>query len=134
MVDILSIKWIFKCEKVPFSFISDLSQCIFINPNHNFLLGIDNLINMPNNMIKNNTTGIYNGISIKDAKIMIKCNYLGKKIGFNSSIIDLLNSSSCVVNGIRNSTIDEQKGEDDDKNNYRKRQAINKKNKLKINK
>ena len=130
MVDILSIKWIFKCEKVPFSFISDLSQCIFINPIHNFLLGIGNLINMPNNMIKNNTTGMYNGISIEDAKIMIKCNYLGKKIGFNSSIIDLLNSSSCVVNGVKNSNIDEQKSDDDDKNNNKKKQAINKKNKL----
>ena len=130
MVDILSIKWICKCEKVPFSFISDLSQCIFINPIHNFLLGIGNLINMPNNMIKNNTTGMYNGISIEDAKIMIKCNYLGKKIGFNSSIIDLLNSSSCVVNGINNSNFDEQKSDDDDKNNNKKKQAINKKNKL----
>lgn len=130
MVDILSIKWIFKCEKVPLSFISDLSQCIFINPIHNFLLGIGNLINNPNNMIKNNTTGMYNGISIEDAKIMIKCNYLGKKVGFNSSIIDLLNSSSCVVNGVKNSNIDEQRSEDDDKNNNKKKQAINKKNKL----
>jgi hypothetical protein len=130
MVDILSIKWLAKCEKVPSSYVSELSQCIFINPIHNFLLGIGNLINIPNNMIKNNTTGMYNGISIEDAKIMIKCNYLGKKIGFNSSIIDLLNSSSCVVNGIKNSNFDEQKSDDDDKNNNKKKQVINKKNKL----
>lgn len=130
MVDILSIKWVFKCEKIPSSFVSDLSQCIFINPIHNFLLGIGNLINIPNNITKNNTTGMYNGISIEDAKIMIKCNYLGKKIGFSSSIIDLLNTSSSVVNGIKNNNIDEQTNEEDGKINNKKKQAMNKKNKL----
>ena len=130
MVDILSIKWVFKCEKIPSSFVSDLSQCIFINPIHNFLLGIGNLINLPNNITKNNTTGMYNGISIEDAKIMIKCNYLGKKIGFSSSIIDLLNTSSSVVNGIKNNNIDEQTNEEDGKINNKKKQAMNKKNKL----
>ena len=130
MVDILSIKWIFKCEKVPSSFISDLSQCIFINPVHNFLLGIGNLIHIPNNLMKNNTTGVYNGISIDDAKIMIKCNYLGKKIGFTSSIIDLLSSSSSVVNGIKTSNIDEHINEEEGKNHHKKKQAMNKKNKF----
>ena len=77
------IKWLTKCEKVPSSFVSELSQCIFINPIHNFLLGIGNLINIPNNITKNNSTGMYNGISIEDAKIMVKCNYLGKKVGFS---------------------------------------------------
>ena len=28
MVDILSIKWVFKCEKINNSFVADLSQCI----------------------------------------------------------------------------------------------------------
>ena len=129
MVDILSIKWLIKCERIPSDYVSDLAQCIFINPIHNFLLGIGNLINIPNNIIKNSTTGMYNGISIEDAKIMIKCNYLGKKIGFSSSIIDLLNTSSCVVNGIKNNITDEQDNEDEGKNN-KKKQAINKKNKI----
>ena len=115
MVDILSIKWLAKCEKVPSSYVSELSQCIFINPIHNFLLGIGNLINIPNNIIKNNSTGMYNGISIEDAKIMVKCNYLGKKVGFSSSIIDLLNNSSCVVNGIKNNNTDEQINDEDGK-------------------
>ena len=125
MVDILSIKWVFKCEKLPNNYIADLSQCIFINPIHNFLLGIGNLINIPNNLLKNSSTGLYNGISIDDAKLMIKCNYLGKKVGFSSSIIDLLNTSSSVVNGIR-STI-EKSSEEDEENKAKKKQQINKK-------
>ena len=129
MVDILSIKWVAKCEKIPNFYVSELSQCIFINPIHNFLLGIGNLINIPNNIMKNNSTGMYNGISIEDAKIMIKCNFLGKKVGFSSSIIDLLNSSSCVVNGVKSSIKDEQI-DDEEKNNNKKKQALNKKNKL----
>ena len=130
MVDILSIKWIAKCEKIPNAYVSELSQCIFINPIHNFLLGIGNLINIPSNLMKNNNTGIYNGISIDDAKIMVKCNYLGKKIGFNSSIIDLLNTSSSVVNGIKNNLTDEQINDEEGKNNNKKKPMINKKNKL----
>ena len=130
MVDILSIKWLAKCEKVPSSYVSELSQCIFINPIHNFLLGIGNLINIPNNIIKNNSTGMYNGISIEDAKIMVKCNYLGKKVGFSSSIIDLLNNSSCVVNGIKNNSTDEQINDEEGKINKKKSQVMNKKNKL----
>ena len=130
MVDILSIKWLAKCEKVPSSYVSELSQCIFINPIHNFLLGIGNLINIPNNIIKNNSTGMYNGISIEDAKIMVKCNYLGKKVGFSSSIIDLLNNSSCVVNGIKNNNTDEQINDEDGKIIKKKSQVMNKKNKL----
>jgi hypothetical protein len=130
MVDILSIKWIFKCKKIPSSFVSDLSQYIFINPIHNFLLGIGNLINIPNNLMKSNITGMYNGISIEDAKIMIKCNYLGKKIGFSSSIIELLNNSSSVVNGIKNNNTDDHNNEEDGKNNNKKKQVMNKKNKL----
>ena len=131
MVDILSIKWLIKCEKIPISFVGEIAQSIFINPIHNFLLGIGNLINIPNNIIKNVNTGMYNGISIDDAKIMIKCNYLGKKIGFSSSIIDLLKSSSCVVNCTKNYNIDEQINEEDGKNNInKKKQVINKKNKL----
>lgn len=130
MVDILSIKWVFKCEKIPPSFVSDLSQCIFINPIHNFLLGIGNLINIPNNIMKNSNTGMYNGISIEDARIMIKCNYLGKKIGFSSSIIDLLSNSSSVVNGIKSNNIDEHIQEEDGKNNNKKKQVMNKKNKI----
>ena len=130
MVDILSIKWLAKCEKVPSSYVSELSQCIFINPIHNFLLGIGNLINIPNNITKNNSTGMYNGISIEDAKIMVKCNYLGKKVGFSSSIIDLLNNSSCVVNGIKNNNTDEQINDEDGKIIKKKSQVMNKKNKL----
>ena len=130
MVDILSIKWLAKCEKVPSNYVSELSQCIFINPIHNLLLGIGNLINIPNNIMKNNSTGMYNGISIEDAKIMVKCNYLGKKIGFSSSIIDLLNNSSCVVNGIKNNSIDEQINDEEGKINKKKSQVMNKKNKL----
>ena len=130
MVDILSIKWLAKCEKVPSSYVSELSQCIFINPIHNFLLGIGNLINIPNNIIKNNSTGMYNGISIEDAKIMVKCNYLGKKVGFSSSIIDLLNNSSCVVNGIKNNNTDEQINDEDGKIIKKKSQVMNKKSKL----
>jgi hypothetical protein len=130
MVDILSIKWIAKCEKVPFIFVNELAQCIFINPIHNFLLGIGNLINIPNNLMKNSNTGMYNGISIEDAKIMIKCNYLGKKIGFSPSVIDLLNNSSSVVNGVKNTLINEQNDDEESKNNIKKKQQMNKKNKL----
>ena len=130
MVDILSIKWIAKCEKVPFIFVNELAQCIFINPIHNFLLGIGNLINIPNNLMKNSNTGMYNGISIEDAKIMIKCNYLGKKIGFSPSVIDLLNNSSSVVNGVKNTLINEQNDDEESKNNNKKKQQMNKKNKL----
>ena len=61
---------------------------------------------------------------------MVKCNYLGKKIGFNSSIIDLLNTSSSVVNGIKNNLIDEQINDEEGKNNNKKKPMINKKNKL----
>ena len=125
MVDILSIKWVLKCEKIQKNYVGDLSQCIFINPIHNFLLSIGNLINIPNNLIKNSSTGLYNGISIDDAKLMIKCNYLGKKVGFNTSIIDLLNTSSYVVNGIRTS-MDKSSDEEDD-NKAKKKQQINKK-------
>ena len=130
MVDILSIKWIAKCEKVPFILVNELAQCIFINPIHNFLLGIGNLINIPNNLMKNSNTGMYNGISIEDAKIMIKCNYLGKKIGFSPSVIDLLNNSSSVVNGVKNTLINEQNDDEESKNNNKKKQQMNKKNKL----
>jgi len=130
MVDILSIKWIFKCEKIPSSFVSELAQCIFINPIHNFILGIGNLINIPNNLMKNSNTGMYNGISIEDAKIMIRCNYLGKKIGFSPSVIDLLSSSSCIVNGIKINNIDEQSNKEDAKKLNQKKRAINKKNQM----
>ena len=105
MADILSINWIAKCEKIPLIFVNELAQCIFINPIHDFLLGIDNLINIPNNLMKNRNTGMCNGISIEDAKIMIKCNYLGKKIDFSPSIIDLLNNSSSLANWIKNTII-----------------------------
>jgi len=126
MVDILSIKWVFKCEKLQNCFVGELSQCIFINPIHNFLLSIGNLITIPNNLMKNSSTGLYNGISIDDAKLMIKCNYLGKKVGFNTSIIDLLNTSSYVVNGVR-SSIDRNNEENEDENKGKKKQQINKK-------
>ena len=92
MVDILSIKWVIKCEK-----------------------------------INNNITGLYNGISIDDAKLMIKCNYLGKKVGFSSSIIDLLSASSHIVNGIKTSLNEKQDDEDDEKK--AKKKLMNKKNK-----
>ena len=127
MVDILSIKWVIKCEKINNNYVPDLSQCIFINPVHNFLLGIGNLITIPNNLLKNNTTGLYNGISIDDAKLMIKCNYLGKKVGFSSSIIDLLSTSSHIVNGIKTSSYEKIDDEDDEKK--AKKKQINKKNK-----
>jgi hypothetical protein len=127
MVDILSIKWVIKCEKINNNFVPDLSQCIFINPIHNFLLGIGNLITIPNNILKNSTTGLYNGISIDDAKIMIKCNYLGKKVGFSSSIIDLLSTSSQIVNGVRSTPYEKTADEDDEKK--AKKKQINKKNK-----
>jgi len=127
MVDILSIKWVIKCEKINNNFVPDLSQCIFINPIHNFLLGIGNLITIPNNILKNSTTGLYNGISIDDAKIMIKCNYLGKKVGFSSSIIDLLSTSSHIVNGVRSTPYEKTADEDDEKK--AKKKQINKKNK-----
>ena len=55
--------------------------------------------------MKNRNTGMCNGISIEDAKIMIKCNYLGKKIDFSPSIIDLLNNSSSLANWIKNTII-----------------------------
>ena len=111
------IKWLTKCEKVPSSFVSELSQCIFINPiqKKNFLLGIGKIINILNNIINNNSTGMYNGISIEDEKIMVKCNYLGKKVGFSSSILDLSNNSSSVVNGIKNNRADEQINDEDGK-------------------
>jgi len=126
-VDILSIKWVIKCEKINNNYVPDLSQCIFINPIHNFLLGIGNLITIPNNLLKNNITGLYNGISIDDAKLMIKCNYLGKKVGFSSSIIDLLSASSHIVNGIKTSLNEKQDDEDDEKK--AKKKLMNKKNK-----
>ena len=127
MVDILSIKWVIKCEKINNYYVPDLSQCIFINPIHNFLLGIGNLITIPNNLLKNNITGLYNGISIDDAKLMIKCNYLGKKVGFSSPIIDLLSASSHIVNGIKTSLNEKQDDEDDEKK--AKKKLMNKKNK-----
>ena len=128
MVDILSIKWVFKCDKINNNFVSDLSQCIFINPIHNFLLGIGNLINNPNNIIKNSTTGLFNGISIDDARLMVKCNYLGKKVGFTSSVIELLANSSYIVNGIKTSSYDKMNEEDEDKK-AKKKQQMNRKNK-----
>ena len=128
IVDILSIKWVLKCEKIPNNLVPNLSQSIFINPIHNFLLGIGNLINYQNAIIKNTSTGLYNGVSVDDAKIMVKCNYLGKKVGFTSSLIDLLSCSSYVVNGIKNSINDRINEEDEDKK-AKKKQQINKKNK-----
>ena len=128
IVDILSIKWVLKCEKIPNNLVPNLSQSIFINPIHNFLLGIGNLINYQNAIIKNTSTGLYNGISVDDVKIMVKCNYLGKKVGFTSSLIDLLSCSSYVVNGIKNSINDRINEEDEDKK-AKKKQQINKKNK-----
>ena len=101
MLNSLMIKWIFNCEKVPESIIENLSQSLFINPIHNCLLGLGNLINDPNKIIQNSSTGFSTGISINDALMMIKCNYLGKKVGFNSSIVNLLNCSSNVVNGYK---------------------------------
>ena len=127
MVDILSIKWVFKCEKIYKNFVGDLSQCIFINPIHNFLLGIGNLINIPNNLMKNSSTGLYNGISIDDAKIMVKCNYLGKKVGFTPSMIDLLSNSSYIVNGVKSTIVEKTNEDDGDKKS--KKQNMNKKNK-----
>ena len=128
IVDILSIKWVLKCEKLPNNLVPNLSQSIFINPIHNFLLGIGNLINYQNAIIKNTSTRLYNGVSVDDAKIMVKCNYLGKKVGFTSSLIDLLSCSSYVVNGIKNSINDRINEEDEDKK-AKKKQQINKKNK-----
>ena len=128
IVDILSIKWVLKCEKLPNNLVPNLSQSIFINPIHNFLLGIGNLINYQNAIIKNTSTGLYNGVSIDDAKIMVKCNYLGKKVGFTSSLIDLLSCSSYVVNGIKNS-INDRINEKKKKKKAKKKQQINKKNK-----
>ena len=128
IVDILSIKWVLKCEKIPNNLVPNLSQSIFINPIHNFLLGIGNLINYQNAIIKNTSTGLYNGISVDDAKIMVKCNYLGKKVGFTSSLIDLLSCSSYVVNGIKNS-INDRINEEDEEKKAKKKQQINKKNK-----
>ena len=128
IVDILSIKWVLKCEKLPNNLVPNLSQSIFINPIHNFLLGIGNLINYQNAIIKNTSTGLYNGISVDDAKIMVKCNYLGKKVGFTSSLIDLLSCSSYVVNGIKNS-INDRINEEDEEKKAKKKQQINKKNK-----
>lgn len=114
MINKLLIKWVFNCEKVPENFIENLSQNLFINPVHNCLLGLGNLINDPNNIIQNSSTGFNTGISIKDALMMIKCNYLGKKIGFSSSIIDLLNNSSKVVNGYK-CKLEESTTDDDEK-------------------
>ena len=128
MVDILSIKWVFKCEKIHQSFVAELSQCIFINPIHNFLLGIGNLINNPNTIMKNTSTGLFNGISIDDAKLMVKCNYLGKKVGFTTSIIDLLSTSSSIVNGVKSLSYDRINDEDEE-NKAKKKQQMNKKNK-----
>ena len=128
IVDILSIKWVLKCEKLPNNLVPNLSQSIFINPIHNFLLGIGNLINYQNAIIKNTSTGLYNGISVDDAKIMVKCNYLGKKVGFTSSLIDLLSCSSYVVNGVKNS-INDRINEEDEEKKAKKKQQINKKNK-----
>ena len=128
IVDILSIKWVLKCEKLPNNLVPNLSQSIFINPIHNFLLGIGNLINYQNAIIKNTSIGLYNGISVDDAKIMVKCNYLGKKVGFTSSLIDLLSCSSYVVNGIKNS-INDRINEEDEEKKAKKKQQINKKNK-----
>ena len=128
IVDILSIKWVLKCEKLPNNLVPNLSQSIFINPIHNFLLGIGNLINYQNAIIKNTSTGLYNGVSVDDAKIMVKCNYLGKKVGFTSSLIDLLSCSSYVVNGIKNS-INDRINEEDEEKKAKKKQQINKKNK-----
>ena len=128
IVDILSIKWVLKCEKLPNNLVPNLSQSIFINPIHNFLLGIGNLINYQNAIIKNTSTGLYNGISVDDAKIMVKCNYLGKKVGFTSSLIDLLSCSSYVFNGIKNS-INDRINEEDEEKKAKKKQQINKKNK-----
>ena len=128
IVDILSIKWVLKCEKLPNNLVPNLSQSIFINPIHNFLLGIGNLINYQNAIIKNTSTGLYNGISVDDAKIMVKCNYLGKKVGFTSSLIDLLSCSSYVVNGIKNS-INDRINEEEEEKKAKKKQQINKKNK-----
>jgi len=127
MVDILSIKWVFKCQKIHNNFVADLSQSIFINPIHNFLLGIGNLINNPNTIMKT-STGLFNGISIDDAKLMVKCNYLGKKVGFTTSIIDLLSTSSIIVNGGKTSF--EKINDQDDDRKAKKKQQINKKNKF----
>ena len=78
--------------------------------------------------MKNSSTGLYTGISIDDARLMIKSNYLGKKVGFTSSIIDLLSSSSSIVNGIRNTSFNKIDDEDEEKK-AKKKQQINKKNK-----
>ena len=121
MLNNLMIKWVFNCEKVPENIIEYLSQSLFINPVHNCLLGLGNLINDPNKIIQNSSTGFSTGISTNDALMMIKCNYLGKKIGFNSSIINLLSCSSNVVNGYKIKN-EESTTDDDEKVNCK---AIN---------
>ncbi len=99
-VDILSIKWCVKCMKMDMEYVEELSQLIFIYPMHNLLLGIGSLINN-----EGDTLRINGRITYEDAKLMLKCNYLGKKCGFTQSIIKLLNLSANVVNGGKYNTI-----------------------------
>lgn len=131
MVDILSVKWVIKCDKIPLEDLEELSQCIFINPIHNFILGIGNLINSSSNIIPNMNSnfGLNSGISLSDAKMMIRCNYLGKKAGFSQTVVELLNCSSNVVNGVKSNPSDSQPS-GEVKINYKLLQNKNKKNKF----
>lgn len=105
-LEVLKLKWIFKCEKIPKIYIEEFSQLIFINPVHNLLLGLGYLIQNETELQKNINMGINGGLSLEKGKIMVKCNYLGKKVGFNESIVELLNTSSCTVNGTKNTYVE----------------------------
>ena len=114
-VDILSIKWGFKCQRMDLEDVEPLSQIVFIYPMHNLLLGIGSLINN-----EGDTLRINGRITYEDAKLMLKCNYLGKKCGFTQSIIKLLNLSSNVVNAGKYSS---QINNIDDKNETKGRKS-----------
>ena len=99
-VDILTIKWVVRCIKMEVEYIEELSQLIFLYPIHNLLIGIGSLINN-----EGDTLRINGRITYEDAKLMLKCNYLGKKCGFTQLIIKLLNLSANVVNGGKYNTV-----------------------------
>ncbi len=96
-LEILWVKYSFLSECLNKDFLIELSQNLFIKPINNFILSIQNLISLPNDIIENKT---FNAISYSDIKNLVKNSYINKNKGFNNVLSKLIKDSSIAVNNL----------------------------------
>ncbi len=96
-LEILWVKYSFLSECLNKDFLIELSQNLFIKPINNFILSIQNLISLPNDIIESKTI---NAISYSDIKNLVKNSYINKNKGFNNFLSKLIKESSLAVNNL----------------------------------